>query len=119
MQNNNASDNVTLNICLLHEITFKCIYYEIEKVLQFCHCKYNISRGSLKSSVCAARNALRKQGMLDTQITPTLVLVPKIGLALLENPKHRACEPMRLSVGQALMDIEDLLQLLNCLHSKN
>lgn len=33
MQNNNASDNVILNICLLREITFKCIYYEIEQVL--------------------------------------------------------------------------------------
>lgn len=29
MQNNNASDNVILNVCLLHEIIFKCIYYEI------------------------------------------------------------------------------------------
>lgn len=63
------------------------------KCLQFCHCKY-ISCGSLKTSVCAARNALRKQGLIETQVTPTPMLVPEIGPALPENPKPRGtCAP--------------------------
>lgn len=63
------------------------------KCLQFCHCKY-ISCGSLKTSVCAARNALRKQGLMETQVTPTSMLVPEIGPALPGNPKPRAHAPL-------------------------